>query len=153
MIGLKKRIFVLLALLVLFAGYVAQSTSSDAGKITLKGVTFSTNLTAALETAKVQGKPVFVYIRSEYCGWCRKFEEETFTNQSVIKTLNENFILVSLDIDKQKNETSNFGVYGTPTMIFLDSNGTGIERIPGYTDTTTFLGVMNEIAKTKESKK
>jgi thioredoxin-related protein len=149
---LKKWIFVLLPLLVLFAGYVAQSTISDAGKVTLKGVTFNTNLTAALEIAKAQSKPVFVYVRSEYCGWCRKFEEETFTNQSVIKTLNENFIRVSLDVNKQKNETRNFGVYGTPTMIFLYSNGTGIKRIPGYTDTITFLSMVNEIAKTEESR-
>lgn len=150
-IGLKKWIFVLIALLVLSAGYVAQSTISDASKLTLKGVTFSTNLTTAIEAAKVQGKPVFVYIRSEYCGWCRKFEEETFTNQTVIKTLNEKFILVSLDADKQKNETRNFAVFGTPTMVFLDPNGTGLKRIPGYTDTETFLGVMNEIVKMKES--
>ncbi len=153
MIGLKKWIFASLALVVLFASYVAQSTVTDAGKLTLKGVTFNTNLTAAIETAKIKDKPVFVYIRSEYCGWCRKFEEETFTNQTVVKTLNENFVLVSLDIDKQKNETRNFGVYGTPTMIFLDSNGTGLKRIPGYTDNGTFLGVMNEIANIKESKK
>ncbi len=143
----------LLALVVLSASYVAQSTISDAGKITLKGVTFSTNLTAAIETAKVQGKPVFVYIRSEYCGWCRKFEEETFTNQTVIKTLNENFVLVSLDINKQQNETKSFAVFGTPTMVFLDSNGTGLKRIPGYTDTESFLSVINEISKIKESKK
>lgn len=150
---MKKCIFVLLALFVLFAGYVAQSTTSDAGKLTIKGVTFGTNLTGAIETAKVQGKPVFVYIRSEYCGWCRKFEDETFTNQSVIRTLNEDFILVSLDVNKQKNETGKFAVFGTPTMVFLDSNGTGIKRIPGYTDTGTFLGVMNEIAKIKELEK
>jgi thioredoxin-related protein len=144
---LKKWLFVLLPLLVLFAGYVAQSTISDAGKLTLKGVTFGTNLTAALEIAKGEDKPVFVYIRSEYCGWCRKFEEETFTNQSVIKTLNERFVLVSLDVNKQNNETRNFGVYGTPTMIFLNSKGTGIERIPGYVDTGTFLDIVNKVAK------
>jgi len=147
MIGLKKRIFVLLALLVLFAGYVAQSNDSDAGKLTLKGVKFNTNLTAALEAAKAQGKPVFVYAWSQYCGWCKKFEEETFTNQSVIKALNENFILVSIDVDKQKNETRNFRVHGTPTEIFLDSNGTEIKRIPGYTDTETFLNSINDISK------
>jgi thiol:disulfide interchange protein DsbD len=142
---LKKWIFVLLALLVLFAGCLsAQSTDSDAGKLTLKGVKFNTNVTAALEAAKAQDKPVFVYARSEYCGWCRKFEAETFTNQSVIRALNENFILVSIDVDRQKNETRNFRVHGTPTEIFLDSNGTEIKRIPGYTDTITFLNIVKD---------
>lgn len=105
------------------------------------------NLTSALEAAKAQGKPIFVYARSEYCGWCNKFEEETFTNQSIIKVLNENIILVSIDVDKQINETRNFKIYGTSTEIFLDSNGTEIKRIPGYTDNRTFLDIINEITK------
>ncbi|MCX9012330.1 MAG: thioredoxin family protein [Candidatus Methanoperedens sp.] len=149
---MKKWIFVSLALIVLFSGCLStQSVESDAGKLVLKGVTFSTDLQPALETAKTQGKPLFVYVRSEYCGWCKKFEEETFTNQSAIKTLNENFILVSIDVNKQKNETRNFRVHGTPAEIFLDSNGIEIKRIPGYTDTQTFLNVINQIAKQKEA--
>jgi len=149
---LKKWIFVLLALIVLFSGCLStQSAESDADKLVLKGVKFNTELQPALETAKEQNKPVFVYVRSEYCGWCKRFEEETFTNQSVIKTLNENFILVSIDVDIQKNETRSFRVRGTPTEIFLDSNGTEIKRIPGYTDNQTFLNVINQIAKQKEA--
>lgn len=151
---MKKWIFVLLALIVLFAGCLStQSAGSDAGKLVLKGVKFHIDLQPALETAKEQDKPVFVYVRSEYCGWCKKFEEETFTNQSVIRTLNENFILVSIDVNKQKNETRNFRVRGTPAEIFLDPNGTEIKRVPGYTDTQTFLNVINQIAKQKEAEK
>lgn len=47
---------------------------------------------------------------------------------------------------KQNNESRNFRVHGTPTEIFLDSNGTEIRRIPGYTDTETFLNTINKIA-------
>lgn len=144
----KKWILVSLAALVLFSGYLAQSKnfqSVDDGKMTLQELKFYTNLTPALEAAKAQSKPVFLYARSESCGWCKKFEEETFTNQSAIKKLNENFILVSIDVYKQKNETRNFMIRGTPTEIFLDSNGTEIKRIPGYTDTETFLNTINEL--------
>ncbi|MCZ7398071.1 MAG: thioredoxin family protein [Candidatus Methanoperedens sp.] len=148
---MKKWIFVLLALLVLISGCLNSQASNagtppETGKLTLQGVTFYTDPSIALGAAKAQGKPVFVYARSESCGWCKKFEEETFTNESVIKTLNENFILVSIDVYKQNNESRNFRVRGTPTEIFLDSNGTEIKRIPGYTDTETFLNTINEIA-------
>ncbi len=147
-------IFVLLALLVLISGCLnsltsnafASSNNPDSEKLTLQGVTFYTDPSIALGAAKEQGRPVFVYARSESCGWCKKFEEETFTNDSVIKTLNGNFILVSIDVYNQKNETRNFRVRGTPTEIFLDSNGTEIKRIPGYTDTETFLNTINKIA-------
>ncbi len=142
---MKKWIFLILALLVLLSGCLStQSTDPDAGKLTLKGVTFNTNLTAALEAAKAQDKPLFVYFRSETCGWCKKFEAETFTNQSVIETLNENFILVSIDVYKQKNETRGFGVFGTPTSVFLYPNSTEILRIRGYTDNQTFLNTIRD---------
>ncbi|MFA4957505.1 MAG: thioredoxin fold domain-containing protein [Candidatus Methanoperedens sp.] len=145
---IKKWILVFLALIVLFSVVLAiKSDTGDAGYITLKGLKFQTNVTLALEAAKVQNKLIFVYARSESCGWCKKFEDETFTNQSVARILNEKFILVSIDVYKQKNETRNFRVRGTPTEIFLDSNGTEIKRIPGYTDTETFLDSINDISK------
>lgn len=148
---MKKWIFLSLALLVLISGCLNSQASNavtapDTGKLTLQGVTFYTDPSVALGVAKKQGKPVFVYARSESCGWCKKFEAETFTNESVIKTLNENFILVTIDVYNQKNETRNFRVRGTPAEIFLDSNGTEIKRIPGYTDTETFLNTINKIA-------
>lgn len=152
----KYWIFVILALSVLFSGYVysksidaddnSGSNNLDAGKLTLKGVTFLTELSPALEAAKAQNKPVFVYVRSEYCHWCKVFEEESFTNKSIIDRLKENFILVSIDVDKQKYETRNFRVVGTPTEIFLGPNGTEIKRIRGYVDNGTFLRTINELA-------
>ncbi len=141
---MKKKISVLVAFLVLFAGYLAQSSESDAGKINLKDVTFNTNLTLALAAAKAQSKPVFVYASSQYCGWCKKFEEETFTNQSVIRTLNQNFVTVAIDVDRQTDESINFRIHGTPSEIFLDPNGIEIKRITGYVDTETFLSTIKD---------
>lgn len=144
--NLKKWMPILLALLLLISGCLsAQSDKPESGKMTLKGLEFYTDLKQALDDSKAQDKPIFVYFRSETCGWCKKFEAESFTNQSIIKTLNENFILVSIDVYEQKNETTYFKVRGTPTEVFLDSNFKEITRIPGYTDNGTFLNTINEI--------
>lgn len=123
------------------------STKEETGNITLQGLTFNTQVQPALEAAKAQGKPIFIYARSKVCGWCKKFEAETFTNQTVIKTLNENFILLSIDVYEQKSESVNLRVRGTPTEIFLNENGIEIKRIPGYTQTQPFLDTINEIIK------
>ncbi|MCZ7397815.1 MAG: thioredoxin fold domain-containing protein [Candidatus Methanoperedens sp.] len=145
--NIKKWMPILLALLLLISGCLnAQSDKPESGKMTLKGLEFYTDLKPALDDSKAQDKPIFVYFRSETCGWCKKFEAESFTNQSIIKTLNENFILVSIDVYEQKNETTYFKVRGTPTEVFLDSNFKEITRIPGYTDNGTFLNTINEIA-------
>ena len=145
---MKKWILVILILFVLSSGYLyLQQDDADAGKTVLKGLKFYTNLEPALNEAKDKDKTIFVYIRSEYCHWCKRFEEESFTNQSIIKTLNENFILVSLDADKQRKEIRDFRVRGTPTGVFLDPGGTEIKRIPGYVDNGTFLNVIDDLAK------
>ncbi|VVB94520.1 Thiol:disulfide interchange protein DsbD [uncultured archaeon] len=150
----KKLVLILLVSIVLLSGCVSlKADTPETHKMTLKGLKFNTDLGLALEEAKVQGKPVFVYFRSESCGWCKKFEEETFTNESVIKTLNENFILVSIDVNEQKGDTRTFRVRGTPAEIFLDPDGTEIKRIPGYTETENFLYTINEIIIQKEAQK
>jgi thioredoxin-related protein len=155
---LKKYIFVPIILVVLLSGCLSaqsgnstadkiSSSNNETGKITLQGLTFYTQVQPALQTAKAQGKPVFVYARSQVCGWCKKFEDETFTNQTVIKTLNEKFILLSIDVYEQRSESIDLRVRGTPTEIFLNKNGFEIKRIPGYTETQPFLDTLNEIIK------
>lgn len=155
---MKKYIFASIIIFVLLSGCLsAQSDNStsnnlrkaeeETGKITLQGLTFITEVQPALEAAKEQGKPIFIYAKSQICGWCKKFEAETFTNETVIKILNENFILLSIDIYEQKSESINLRVRGTPTEIFLNENGIEIKRIPGYTETQPFLDTINEIRK------
>lgn len=146
---------------VLFSGCLTQSNktvgdnssqvnSSVDGKITIKELKFFTEVTRAME--QVESKPVFVYARSEYCGACKRFEAETFTNKKVIKTLNENFILLSIDVDKQKTDVRNFRLRVTPTAIFLDSNGIETKRMLGYRNTTEFQSIIDEIIKPNEAK-
>ncbi len=149
---LRKLILVSFVFIVLLSGCLSpRADTPEIHKMELKGLTFHTDLGPALDEAKAQRKPVFAYFRSESCGWCRKFEEETFTNQTVINALNGNFTLVSIDVFKQPEETRNFRVLGTPTEIFLDANGTEIKRIPGYTETENFLYTINEIIRQKEA--
>lgn len=144
-----KKLVPIIVLLVLLSGCLGTQSNLDEGKKSVKGLKFYTTLEPALEEAKAKQIPLFVYARSEYCGWCKKFEEESFTNQSVVKALNENFILVSIDVDEQTNETWYFGVRGTPTGIFLDAEGKEIRRVAGYVNNGTFLNVINEIARMK----
>lgn len=152
---MKKWIFAPIVLLVLLSGCLSPNAAStgsnintnDAGPktIILHDLTFMTELEPALLLAKTNEKPVFVYVRSKYCGACKLFESETFTNDSVIEKLNNDFILLSIDVDEQRTETRNFRIRATPTEIFLDRNGTEIKRIIGYRPNQTFLDEINKI--------
>lgn len=142
---LKRWIPVLILFIVLISGCLDTLVPSSE-KIPLQDLKFHTNLTAAFEVSNATDEPLFVYFRSETCGWCKKFEEESFTNESIVGTLSDNFTIVSIDVYKQKNITRYYGVRGTPVELFLYPNGTEIKRLPGYVDNQTFLNTINEIA-------
>jgi thioredoxin 1 len=142
---LKKFIPVLLLLAVLFSGCI-EEVYPDYGKLELKDLKFFTNLTKAFEVSNKTGELLFVYFRSDTCGWCKKFEEESFTNKSIVEILSNNFTIVSIDVYKQKNITRLYGIRGTPHELFLYANGSEIKRLPGYVDNQTFLNTINEIA-------
>ena len=142
---LKRWIPVLLLLAVLFSGCI-EELAPDYGKLELKDLKFFTNLTKAFEVSNTTGEPLFLYFRSDTCGWCKKFEEESYTNSSIVEILSNNFTIVSIDVYKQKNITKLYGVRGTPHELFLYANGSEIKRLPGYVDNQTFLNTINEIS-------
>ena len=115
------------------------------GEIRLGDVTFITSIESGLEEAKNVRKPVFVYFWSDSCGWCKKFEDEVLTDQRVVSVLENFYVSVAVEINRQKDTTSDYKVRGTPTLVFLVAGTNEIKRVPGYTDAKTFVTILNKI--------
>ena len=116
------------------------SSSKTAGEIMELGdLEFHTSLKQASRLAKDTDKMLYVYLRSETCGWCKKFESESFMGEDIKSLLNEHFVLVTIDVYKQKDTSLKLGVRGTPTSIFYDASGKELMRIPGYEESPEFL--------------
>ena len=113
--------------------------------ITLGKTSFHTQLEPGIKEAVNQSKPIFVYFRSETCYWCMKFEEEALSDKEITDLLNKEFVLISIDTIKQKNAALNLNVRSTPYMIFFNTNGEEISRIPGYLPKDEFLVKLNEV--------
>ncbi|PWB56922.1 MAG: hypothetical protein C3F06_00065 [Candidatus Methanoperedenaceae archaeon] len=147
-----SKIITIVALgIILFsiAYYFEVSNSNDEGDyIKLGGLTFHTSIDPGIKEAKNQSKPVFLYFRSETCYWCIVFEKEALSDTKIIDLLNKEFILISIDTFKQKNIAQNLNVRTTPYMIFFDTDGKEISRIPGYIPKEEFLVKLNEIIST-----
>jgi len=102
-------------------------------------------------------KPVIVFVSSDYCKWCSKMKEETFSNKDVIKAM-EGFVFVIVNIDNsfQSFEYEGkklslpdfmgfFGVRGTPTTIFFDSKGMLITVLPGFVQPDIYIKILEYI--------
>lgn len=96
---------------------------------------------AALAQAKAQNKLIFLDAYTSWCGPCKKMVKEVFPMQEVGAYYNENFINVSMDMEKGEgpalDKQYRVGVY--PTLLFIDGEGVIQHRVAGYHNPTQFV--------------
>ncbi len=116
-----------------------------------------TDIETAMERSKKDGKPVFVDVYTDWCGWCKVMDKNTFSNAEIIEYVNKNYHAVKLNAEK--NEVLTFGgqnmspaqlsrdvfkVRGYPTIVFIHKQN--INPVPGYQDATAFKALLVEKA-------
>jgi thiol:disulfide interchange protein len=81
---------------------------------------------------KNENKKIFVHFYADWCGACRIMEKETFTDPGVITYLNENFIPIKVNADREQQTSSIFRVRVLPDNWFISGGGEPIGHQPGY---------------------
>ena len=103
-------------------------------------VAWESDMPAALERARNEGKPVLVNFYADWCVWCKRLESTTLRDAKVASVLQNKVVPLSLNVEGDGKELSNeYQVDGLPTIIVLDSGGREIGRIPGYMPPDSFL--------------
>jgi len=109
--------------------------------------------------AKKNNKKVVIDVYTDWCGWCKRMDKETYADKDVVAYLEKNYVAIKLNAESSKKlafqdkdyteqELSGaFGVTGFPTTIFLSSNGDPITLVPGYADAKRFGDIISFIAE------
>ena len=134
---MKKVFFVLIILAILACGMSASFAGGH--------VNNTTDLNKAIEQAHAQNKSIMLLFDQDDCYYCHEMKEKTLSNPDVISKLNEGYITVIIDVNEQTNTASKYKVFGTPTIIFLDSNQKQIDKIDGYVGADEFLNTLKAI--------
>lgn len=92
--------------------------------------------------AKTNNKKVYINFHAEWCGYCHKMEKETFKDSKVISYLNQNFVPIRINSDKEKALARQYRVRGLPDNIFTTGAGENIGNQPGYLGPADFMKVM-----------
>jgi thioredoxin-related protein len=92
---------------------------------------------------KFEKKKIFLHFTADWCFYCGVMENEAFKDPGIISSLNENFIPIKVDYDKE-TETANFyRVQGLPDTIFIAEDGQIIGRRPGYIPSAQLKLILN----------
>ena len=101
------------------------NSSSYEGTRSLVKFEHGNSLSAVLEVAKRQNKPVFIDFYTTWCTPCKLMDNDVFTHQETANLLNQNFINYKVNAEKGNGPdlATLYNVKSFPTLIFIDENG------------------------------
>ena len=97
-------------------------------EINFKHVDGPEELDSAIKTFSIENKMFMLSFSSDECEPCQDVNNETYKDKSVIKCLDENFIMIKVDVDNRNNYPliSKYQVDRIPYFVFLNSIGNEI---------------------------
>lgn len=111
------------------------------------------------ELALKENKIILVDAYTDWCGWCKKMDKDTYSNPDVIKKINANFVAIKFNPEvsfanyKIGNQTlTNQELYnqlsqgqstGFPTTYYITPNKNNLMVDAGYKGPSDFLKILD----------
>lgn len=122
----------------------------------------------AMEKSKTEKRKIFIDVYTDWCGWCKVMDNNTFSEANVAKILNEKFYPVKFNAEQRADlvvggQTYKFVASGGsgyhefaalllqnklsyPTVVFLDDNFNMIQPVAGYMKPQEFHPIVQFFA-------
>jgi thioredoxin-related protein len=123
----------------------------------------------AVERSKTEKRKIFIDVFTDWCGWCKVMDKNTFSEAEVAKILNENFYPVKFDAEQKEDVQFNGTTFkfipsgskgyhqlaaallnnqlSYPTVVFLDEEFRMIQPLAGYQKAPEFHKVIQFIGQ------
>lgn len=106
---------------------------------------YETQYSVALGKAKKEGKPLFIFMSTSYCPWCRKIENRMLSKVDIDKKIKAKYVPVMLNYSKKNFPVQLREIALTPTLYIVDSKSEKIlHQFVGYSNRDDFLHLLNK---------
>lgn len=112
----------------------------------------------AIDANAKSPKMLLVDVYTDWCGWCKKMDKETFTDPKVVEYINANFYAVKLNAEDTSRSFEFMGktyneaqmaaamrVRSYPNFVVIEPKLQNIAQLPGYRQPAEFLAGLNEL--------
>ena len=122
----------------------------------------------AVDKSKTEKRKIFIDVYTDWCGWCKVMDRETFSDAEVAKLLNEKFYPVKFNAEQTedvvfKGTTFKFIPYGNkgthqlaaallnnqlsyPTVVLVEEDFKSVSPIPGFQKAPEFHKMLTYFA-------
>lgn len=123
----------------------------------------------AQEAIKKEPRKILIDVYTDWCGWCKRMDVDTFQKKEIVSFVNENYYAVKLDAEQKdsivfKGSTYKFvkngrkgyhqlaalflqGRMAYPSIVYLDENLNIIRPWPGYKGPKEYKVILDYIAE------
>lgn len=158
---MKKALFSLLTLLIVYPSMAQE-------KPTIQWLTIQ----EAMELHRENPKKVIIDVYTDWCGWCKRMDVNTFANEDIAKYISENYYAVKLNaemkdtivageqvfVNEKPNEkrhphqlaiTFLGGKMSYPSIVYFDESFNLIQAVPGYQSPESLEPILYYISESK----
>ncbi len=108
----------------------------------------------ALDRARQENKHLIVDFYTNWCGWCRRMDHDTYGDSAVAAYLRDHFVLAKVNAESPKRFrvgagsksgvelAREFGVDSFPITWFIKPDGSKIDKLMGYQPPGPFHNVL-----------
>ncbi|MCH8332174.1 MAG: DUF255 domain-containing protein [Bacteroidetes bacterium] len=65
----------------------------------------------AVKKSQIAKKPIFIDVYTNWCGWCKRMDQTTFKDVTIVDYMNENYYAVKLNAEQRDDITFNNKTY------------------------------------------
>ena len=97
-------------------------------------------------------KLVFIDFWTTWCGWCKKLDRDTYSDERVLAAT-QGWICLNIDAESETGApiAREYPINGFPTMIVLEPDGSVREVLSGYLPPAAFLAEVERITANRDT--
>ena len=138
-----------------FALLLALTVITSANPVSAQSVDWLTDYNQAVTKAKETGKPIFIDCFADWCVWCHRLEKEVYTDPSFLR-FSQGFVTLRINVEDQAEGTriaEQFQVDSLPSMLFIEPDGTLLDRVNGFVPANELISEIQSIWKLTQKEK
>ena len=106
----------------------------------------------AFQAARVENKPVMLFLSAFWCRYCQRMDEEAFSETENIALLNAYFISLRVEYAQRPDIDARYNLKGWPTIAFMTPDGRLLGAV-NYLPTEQFKDLLIDLYMSYQQRK